>query len=155
MVLVSAFRLQKLYGHFGTFFSLLIKKNVLIDRLPVRTRRQLGTIWTTDIVQSALAHITSLSFFLPKRSVWQSECAHLVKVVVFLRFEQVEGLPLLFTGTGQQVVEHMVVPVKHTKPRVSGSDCEEPKSSSCTDLLNHSHSLWAADGVGLPLRLFH
>lgn len=66
--------------------------------------------------------------FLPDCSVWQSECAHLVKVVVFLRFEQVEGLPLLFTGTGQQVVEHMVVPVKHTKHRVRGSDCEEPET---------------------------
>lgn len=69
-----------------------------------------------------------LSFFLPNCSVWQSECAHLVKVVVFLRFEQVEGLPLLFTGTGQQVVEHMVVPVKHTRHRVRGSDCKEPKT---------------------------
>ena len=37
-------------------------------------------------------------------------CADLVEVVVFLRFEQMEGLPLLFTGSGQQVVEHMVVP---------------------------------------------
>ena len=38
-------------------------------------------------------------------------CADLVEVVVFLRFEQVEGFPLLFTGSGQQVVEHMVVPI--------------------------------------------
>lgn len=36
--------------------------------------------------------------------------ADLIEVVVFLRFEQVEGLPLLLTGSSQQVVKHMVVP---------------------------------------------
>lgn len=37
---------------------------------------------------------------------------YLVEVVVFLGFEEVEGLPLLFTGSSQQVVEDMVVPMK-------------------------------------------
>lgn len=46
---------------------------------------------------------------------------HLVKVVILLRFEQVEGLPLLLTGPGQQVVEHMVVPADtHRSQRVRG-----------------------------------
>lgn len=34
--------------------------------------------------------------------------------MVFLRFEEVEGLPLLFTGSSQQVVEDMVVPAEHS-----------------------------------------
>lgn len=86
--------------------------------------------------------------------MWQSECAHLVKVVVFLRFEQVEGLPLLFTGTGQQVVEHMVVPVKHPRHRVRGS---EPRRNQKPALYRSAESLPLplSDGVGLPLRLFH
>lgn len=37
---------------------------------------------------------------------------YLVEVVVLLRLEEVEGLPLLFTGSSQQVVEDMVVPMK-------------------------------------------
>ena len=39
---------------------------------------------------------------------------YLVEVVVFLRFEKVEGLPLLFTGSSQQVIEDMVVPTKQS-----------------------------------------
>lgn len=39
---------------------------------------------------------------------------YLVEVVVFLRFEEVEGLPLLFTGSGQQVIEDMIVPTKQS-----------------------------------------
>lgn len=39
---------------------------------------------------------------------------YLVEVVVFLRFEEVEGLPLLFTGSSQQVIEDMVVPTKQS-----------------------------------------
>lgn len=51
----------------------------------------------------------------------ESVYADLVEVVVFLRFEQVEGLPLLFTGSSQQVVEHMVVPTnKHTHTKSEG-----------------------------------
>lgn len=40
---------------------------------------------------------------------------YLVEVVVFLGFEEVEGLPLLFSGSSQQVVEDMVVPTKTSK----------------------------------------
>lgn len=39
---------------------------------------------------------------------------YLVEVVVLLRLEEVEGLPLLFTGSSQQVVEDMVVPTEHS-----------------------------------------
>lgn len=39
---------------------------------------------------------------------------YLVEVVVFLRFEEVEGVPLLFTGSSQQVIEDMVVPTKQS-----------------------------------------
>lgn len=42
-------------------------------------------------------------------------CADLVEVVVFLRFEQMEGLPLLLTGSSQQVVKHVVVPTDAQK----------------------------------------
>lgn len=46
---------------------------------------------------------------------------YLVEVVVFLRFEKVEGLPLLFTGSSQQVIEDMVVPTKQSSILVTPS----------------------------------
>lgn len=36
---------------------------------------------------------------------------HLVEVMVLVRFQQVEGFPLLITCSGQKVIKHMVVPV--------------------------------------------
>lgn len=82
--------------------------------------------------------------------------ADLVEVVVFLRLEQVERLPLILAGSSQQVVKNVVVPTHDTPPvskRVSGhltKHVDKQRASSARTVIRPTCGLFRSSQKRLP-----
>lgn len=48
---------------------------------------------------------------------------YLVEVMIFFRFEQMKRFPLFFTGSGQQVIKHVIVSARQSKIYSQQSSC--------------------------------